>query len=105
MAVGAHVDVVDPDLARLDASVAVAKVDVAAADRLHLGAQQRDTSLEGLEDMVVVEGLPILRDAFLRLFPLSPHSLTGGLLPPQPPTPPGRLLLRRTRALALRPPV
>ncbi len=73
MAVGVDVDVVDPHLSRFDAGEAVAQVDVAFANRLHLGPEQRDPGLEGFEDVVVVERLPVLGDVLLRLFAFGFH--------------------------------
>src|ERR1700676_791016 len=49
MTVGADVDVVEIDLAALDASEAVAQVHAAFPDRLHLGAEQHHASFERLE--------------------------------------------------------
>src|SRR6185312_1000713 len=65
MAVRADVDVVEEDLAVLDAREAVAEVHAAFADRFHLGAEQDEAGFEGLEQMEVVKGLPVLGDVFL----------------------------------------
>ena len=65
MAVGLDVHVVDEDFAVLHLRVAVAQVHAPFADRLHFGAEQRDAGLERLEDVVVVERLPVLGDVLL----------------------------------------
>ena len=49
----------------IDAAVAVAQVHAAFADRFHLGPEQHHTRLEGLENVIVVERLPVLRDQLL----------------------------------------
>src|SRR5204863_3192085 len=67
-AVRADVDVVEEHLPVLDAREAVAQVDPSLADRLHLGAEQHQTRLEGLEEMEIVVRLPVLGDIGLRLF-------------------------------------
>src|SRR5262249_25598627 len=74
------VDVVDEDLPALDTRVAVAQVDAALADRLHLRALQDNAGLERLEDVVVVERLPVLRDDSLCFLALS--ELGHGSAPP-----------------------
>ena len=66
MAVRVDVDVVQPHLALLDAGVAVAQVGLALADALHLGAEQRDAGLEGLEHVVVVQRLAVVGDELVR---------------------------------------
>src|SRR5688572_7551793 len=60
MAVRADVDVHHPHLAVLDARVAVAQVDPALADRLDLGAQQRDAALPRFEHVIVVARFAVL---------------------------------------------
>src|SRR4029077_5915273 len=60
-------------LPRLHACVAIAEIDVTAANRLHLGPEQRHAGLERLEDVVVVKRLAVFRVAFLGLFALRPH--------------------------------
>ena len=46
------------------------RFDAPFADRLHLGAEQRDAGLEGLEQVVVVMRLAVVGDDLLRLFAL-----------------------------------
>ena len=70
MAVRADVHVVDEHLAVFDAGKAVAEVDAALADRLHLGAEQHDTGLERLEEVIVVPRLAVLGDVRLGFLPL-----------------------------------
>src|SRR6185295_9584110 len=88
VAVGADVDVVEEHLAVLDPRVAVAQVDAAFADRLHLGAEQHQPRLEGLEQVIVVEGLAVFRDAGLRFLALGSlsheHPLARGAPPAAP---------------------
>jgi hypothetical protein len=62
------VDIVDEDFAVLDAREAVAQVHAAFADGLHLGAQQHEARLEGVQQVEIVERLPVLGDAALRFF-------------------------------------
>src|SRR5262249_46207330 len=71
VAVGADVDVVEEDLAVLDAREAVAEVDAPFTDRLDLGPDQRDAGLEGFQQMEIVEGLAVLRDAGLCLLTIA----------------------------------
>src|SRR6185295_3709098 len=88
VAVGADVDDVEEHLAVLDPRVAVAQVDAAFADRLHLGAEQHQPRLEGLEQVIVVEGLAVFRDAGLRFLALGSlsheHPLARGAPPAAP---------------------
>src|SRR5207302_10572510 len=81
MAVGADVDVVEKHFAALDASEAVAEVHAALADRFDLGPQQDDAGLERLEEMEIVERLPILGDGGLRFlaFGLVHHAARASL--------------------------
>jgi len=48
-----------PHLAVLRADVGLANADVAVADRLDLGAQEREPCLDGAQDVVVVGGFAI----------------------------------------------
>ena len=57
--VGRHVHAEQPDLAVVDAGVAVLEVGATVADRLHLGALEHDPALVGFEHEVVVAGLAI----------------------------------------------
>src|SRR5581483_6135032 len=70
MAVGADVDVVEKDLAVLEACEAVAQIHAALADRFHLGAQQHDPRFERFEEVVIVERLSVLGDRGLRFLAL-----------------------------------
>src|SRR5262245_4016888 len=70
MAVRADVHVEQPDLAILDARIAVAQVDAAFANRLDLGAEQRDPDLPCLEDVIVVTRLAVFCDYPMRPFAL-----------------------------------
>src|SRR5258705_11431801 len=65
--VRADVHVHQPDLAVLRARVAVAEVHASLPNRLHLGAEQRDTRFPRLEDVIVVAGLAVLRGHAARL--------------------------------------
>src|SRR5262245_26103355 len=69
MAVRLDVDVVDPHFPGVHAGIAVAQVDVPLPDRFDLGPEERHTSLERLEDVVVVERLAVFGDVLLRLLP------------------------------------
>ena len=51
--------------------VAVAQVDAAFADRLHLGAEQRHSRFPFIEDVVVVQRLAVVRDDLLRFLALA----------------------------------
>jgi hypothetical protein len=62
VAVRADVDVEQPDLALVEPRIAVAQVYATFADGLHLRAEQRDTGLPRVEDVVVVQRLPVLGD-------------------------------------------
>ena len=67
VAVGVDVHVVEPDLAALDARVAVAKIRLALPNAFHLGAAENDAGLEGVEDVVVEERLAIVGNEGLAL--------------------------------------
>src|SRR5262245_37930263 len=69
MAVRIDVHVVEPHLALLHPREAVAKIRPPLANPLHLGPEQRDPRLEGSEDVIVEERLPVLGDERL----LVPH--------------------------------
>ena len=56
----------EEDLAGFDAAVAVLEVDAPLADRLHLGAEQRNAGLERLEEVIVVAGLAVVRHQAFR---------------------------------------
>ena len=75
-------DVVDPHLAAFDAGEAVAELDTFFADRLHLGAQERDTGFEGLDEVVVVVRLAVVCDDFRAasrsVFAMSQRPTVGG---------------------------
>src|SRR6185295_2716162 len=73
MAVGVDVDVINPDLAVIDAREAVAQIDVPFADRLDFRSDQLDPGLVGLEDVVVVKSLAVFRNALLRLLSFRSH--------------------------------
>ena len=66
MAVRADIHVIEIRLPSVEPREAVAKVHAPLADRLHLGPEQDDARFERLEQMVVVERLPVLGDALLR---------------------------------------
>src|SRR4029079_7275619 len=57
--VGRHVHAEQPDLAVVDAGVAVLEVGTTVADRLDLGTFQDDPALVGVEHGIVVAGLAI----------------------------------------------
>ena len=64
MGVRADVNVVDPDFVIFDAREAVPKVHASFTDRFYLGSLQHDACLERLENVIIVQRLPILgRDA------------------------------------------
>jgi hypothetical protein len=73
MAIRIDVDVIDPDFAVLHPRETVPQVRTAFTNRLHFGPDEGDTSLEGLDDVVVVKGLAVFGDVFLGLFPLGLH--------------------------------
>ena len=70
VAVRLDVHVVHEDFPVLHLRVAVAQIHAPLANRLHLGAEQRDAGLERLEHVVVVERLAVLGDVLLRGFAL-----------------------------------
>src|SRR5262245_5977641 len=65
MTLRADVDVVQVHLAVIDAREAVAEVDPALANGLHLCAEQRDAGFERLDQVVIVVRLTVLGDVRL----------------------------------------
>src|SRR5207253_6148 len=81
--VGRHVGADEPDLASLDPGVGVAKRRPARPQRLDLAPLEDDPALEGLEQVVVVPGAPVLGDPAVPL-----RGLLSGLGgPPTAPCP------------------
>ena len=71
--------VAQPDLAVLDARVAVAQVGVTGAERLDLGTAQRDASLKTSFDLIVEAGLAVLGELELACWLGGRHvGLSGG---------------------------
>src|SRR5579872_2935564 len=62
--IGADVDALQRRLAILDAHVGVAQVGFMRAQRLDLGADQRETGLEGFLDKEIVARLLVVDDEF-----------------------------------------
>jgi hypothetical protein len=60
--VGIDMDVVQPHIALLDARKGVSQVGAPLPDALDFGAEERDAGLEGLEHVVVVQGLAVVGD-------------------------------------------
>ena len=68
------IGVEEPDLAALLARIALPDRRLAAAQRLHLGAGQRDAGLEGLADLVVEARLAVVgRDLVVGSCPCLRH--------------------------------
>ena len=61
VAVGRDVHVVQLQFAVADQTEAIPQVGFAVADRLHLGSHQFDPCFQGLEDLVLVPGLTVVR--------------------------------------------
>src|ERR1700737_5053458 len=54
--------VVQPHFAVVHSSVGVPQLPLSLPQRFHLAAGQHDAALEGLEDVVIVPGFPVLGD-------------------------------------------
>src|SRR5262245_25807423 len=77
VAVGTDVHVQQPDFALVNPCVAVPQVDRTFANRFHFSSEQDDTRFPGVEDVIVVEGLAIVREVAFGLFALGLFSGHG----------------------------